>query len=366
MIRKRLQWTNLDRDDVVVLYPTFGHFEPQSQTWRIEIRGTVYEAGSVSRHKQMLLRLLQRVAKVQPSESQRDLFERRIREFIAPTEGGKRVEVRLGDHVYRIRKKTKRNGRFMGTVRIPGHHLQTLAQQGHMQQGWLNLHVVSPNGDENGHFAGRVRLLDHRGWSVISDIDDTVKVTDVHCRRSLLANTFLREFRAIEGMAEVYRRWAVDDAAFHYVSSSPWQLFGPLADMLQATGFPDGTFHLRSFRLHHHMLRRLLLIRRRGKVANMHAILKTFPQRRFVLVGDSGERDPEIYGLLARKYPRQVARVFIRELAGRSGHDERYRKAFRRLPPYRCLVFEDAAQLPQSLSQLAAVDAERSIRAYLP
>ena len=348
MIRQRTRRTNIEATDRVVLYPTCGHFDSDSQTWRIEVRGTVFEEGAISWRKQVLLRVLQRAAKVRPDESQRAIFESRIREFIAPTERGKRLAVHVGDNIYPIRKKTKRNGRFVGNVRIPRAEVEGLQRDGHLADGWLKLRIETPYGDDRG-FVGRARLIEAQGISIISDIDDTIKVTDVHCRRSLLENTFLREFRAIDGMAEIFRHWEAQGAAFHFVSSSPWPLYSPLEEFLQATGFPGGTFHLRSFRLHQHMLRRLLLIRRRGKMASMHAIMRRFPERQFLLVGDSGERDPEFYGILARKYPSQVVGIYIRDLDALPMSAERCRKAFRNMPIDRYLIFRDTDELPKRL-----------------
>ena len=352
MIRQRSHRTNIEASDRVVLYPSCGYFDASSGTWRIEICGTVFEAGAISWRKQLLLRVLQRVAKVRPDESQQAIFESRIREFIAPTEGGKRLAVHIGDHVYPIRKKTKRNGRFLGNVRIPHTEVAELQRDGHLTTcGWLNLRIETPYGDQCG-FVGRARLIEAEGVSVISDIDDTIKITDVHCRRTLLENTFLREFQAIEGMADVYQSWEVQGAAFHFVSSSPWPLYSPLEEFLQATGFPGGTFHLRSFRLHHHMLRRLSLIRRQGKMASMYAIMKHFPQRKFLLVGDSGEQDPEFYATLARKFPRQVAGIYIRNLDARPMSDERCRKTFHELPRHQWVIFRDTDELPRRLPTL--------------
>jgi phosphatidate phosphatase APP1 len=50
-----------------------------------------------------------------------------------------------------------------------------------------------------------------------------------------------------------------------------------------------------------------------------------------VLVGDSGEKDPEIYGSIARQFPRQIQRINIRLVQGRPLSDERLRRAFREL-----------------------------------
>ena len=117
-----------------------------------------------------------------------DIFESRIREFIAPTERGKRLAVHVGDNIYPIRKKTRRNGRFIGYVRIPRAEVEGLQRDGHLADGWLKLRIDTPYGDDRG-FVGRARLIEAQGISIISDIDDTIKETDVHSRRA-----FIREY----------------------------------------------------------------------------------------------------------------------------------------------------------------------------
>ena len=67
-----------------------------------------------------------------------------------------------------------------------------------------------------------------------------VKVTAVGNRRELLANTLLREFRAVPGMPEIYRGWETDGAAFHYVSASPWQLASCLDGFFLGVDFLHG------------------------------------------------------------------------------------------------------------------------------
>src|SRR5262249_18285644 len=155
------------------------------------------------------------------------------------------------------------------------------------------------------------------------------KVSEVCDHRALLANTFLREFRPVPGIAELYRGWAAGGAVFHYVSASPWQLYAPLSEFLRRHDFPPGTFHLKSFRARVTGLRKLLANPEKAKRRAIGAVLEAFPRRRFVLVGDSGERDPEMYAGLARDYPGRVARVLIRDVTGRGPGAERFREAFR-------------------------------------
>jgi phosphatidate phosphatase APP1 len=93
------------------------------------------------------------------------------------------------------------------------------------------------------------------------------------------------------------------------------------------------------------LLRRLLLLRRSGKLSVIRRIVRRFPERRFLLVGDSGEHDPEIYGALARRYPRQIAGIYIRHLDTKRSHPRRYARALRSVDPARVLIYRDAAEL---------------------
>ena len=87
---------------------------------------------------------------------------------------------------------------------------------------------------------GLVMLLEPEGKSVVSDIDDTIKVSEIPAGKAIvLRNTFLRPYVAAEGMRDRYL--GLGDVSFHYVSGSPWQLFGLLHKFLiEQDGFPMG------------------------------------------------------------------------------------------------------------------------------
>ncbi len=257
-----------------LLFPTYASRDAVSGMWRLPVFGGVYELGEVRLRKRVLLNLLQKIMRVDPAIMQGDRFHERILPFVSAGERGLGLEVRVGGDGYRIRRKTRRNGLFHGVVRIADSSVRRASEGGPS----FDAAVGVPG--ESDLAANKVRLVDRQGLSIVSDIDDTIKITGVGRREELLANTFLREFRSVEGMAPVYRRWAEQGAVFHYVSSSPWQLFQPLSEMTTASGFPSGSLHLRAFRLRDHMLRRLLLIHRRGKRVEIGGLLKAFPQRR--------------------------------------------------------------------------------------
>ena len=85
-----------------------------------------------------------------------------------------------------------------------------------------------------------------------------------------------------------------------------------LASELRRNGIPSIEFWNLNDRLVYWVLFPALLF---YKTSTIESILRTYPQRRFVLVGDSGEKDPEVYAELARRFPEQVMHVFIRDVS---------------------------------------------------
>jgi phosphatidate phosphatase APP1 len=330
----------LARGDRVVLFPSLGYLSRDREHWVIHVHGDVSAAGTLSLGKRVMLKLFKRAMRASDDDLASPLFRERIDRFIAHDRSGVRVAVRIGDEVHGLPKRTRRDGQFQAAVRIPTGMVRKWAyRESDGPETCLPIEVCGVGA------TGQARLLEPTGLSIISDIDDTLKHSDVACKRTLLTNTFLRPFETIPGMAPLFREWAADGAAFHYVSSSPWQLYEHLASHLANEGFPAGSFHLRPFRLRDHLLRRILMLRRSGKLGVIRTLFRMFPQRRFLLVGDSGEHDPETYGALARRYPDQIAGIFIRELDSLQNMRRRYARAFRRIDPSLLRIYRDAADL---------------------
>jgi len=199
--------------------------------------------------------------------------------------------------------------------------------------------------------ASELLLIPPTGLSIISDIDDTVKFSNVLNKRELLRNTFLREFVAIDGMAELYQTWGEEhDAVFHYVSASPWQLQPELESFLRGAGFPPATFHLKSVRLNAlpgsgDSLLNLLEKGASFKPRHIEDLMQNFPRRTFWLVGDSGEQDPEAYGRVALSCPDREVHIFIRKVEGANNTEARFLKAFEGLDPERIRMFDEPSEL---------------------
>ena len=347
--------TNLRHDETVVLFPSLGHLAPDGETWHVQVHGEVFSQRSgLGLAKRFLLRMLKRAMRAPDSEFGTAIFQQRIARWLASDGRGKKIAIKVGPKVHVLPKKSRRNGHFFGTLQLTPGDLSVFNATRPANQ-LLTLDVCGPSGDPL-LVQGRVHLLGQTGVSVISDIDDTIKHSHVACKRTLLRNTFLNRFEPVVGMADAYQRWADAGAAFHYVSSCPWQLYREIADYFSEAGFPAGSFHLRSFRLRDHLISRLLMMRRSGKAKVIFRILKTFPQRKYILVGDSGEHDPEIYGAAARRFPDQIERILIRRLTSKSESLERYQKAFRNVPKNVVQIFTDPGEispLAESIEALA-------------
>jgi phosphatidate phosphatase APP1 len=77
-------------------------------------------------------------------------------------------------------------------------------------------------------------------------------------------------------------------------------------------------------------------------------LMETYPQRRFILVGDSGERDPEVYAKIAEERPEQVLRIYIRDVTGQAADTPRYQATFGKLPEEKWQIFDEPSAIPTS------------------
>lgn len=332
-------WGQLKTDEELVLFPAWGR-EAAEGAWEIPLHGWVHEPEEGSPLRSAALGLFRSWFGREWTEAEAAHFVARARPFLADNERGKVIRVRAAGREA-VLGPSGADGHLEGTLRLTGDALPGGALPGPGGL-WLTVEAVLPQGDAR-RFAGSALLLPETGLSVVSDLDDTIKDSRVTDRRELLANTFLRPFRAVPGMAEAYRSWEAAGASFHYVSASPWQLFEPLSRFLAEAGFPAGTFHLKRVRLKDASAANLFASPLESKGPAIRALLESFPRRRFVLVGDSGESDPELYGAFAREFPDRVVGVLIRDVTGEGPASPRLAEAFRDLPPELWSAFTDPA-----------------------
>ncbi|MGB5556149.1 MAG: phosphatase domain-containing protein [Flavobacteriaceae bacterium] len=156
-------------------------------------------------------------------------------------------------------------------------------------------------------------------FGVISDIDDTILNTGVVSSlkwRVVINTVFKRAGKRtpLKGAAEFYhllhRGTSGDEAnPIYYVSHSPWNLYRYLTFFLETNNFPKGPILLRNFPDPRKPVADPSIPQKQKEIIN---ILKTYPELNFILIGDSGERDPDIYIEIAQNYPNRIAAIYLR------------------------------------------------------
>lgn len=347
------QETKLKADEQILFYPGVAQRVPgATNLWRTEIRGCVFEP---EKRGLMLATLREALdlKDVEMTAAEMKVFNERARLFLVDHERGKEIFVRTGGKVFPV-GKSGADGRFASPVLLKDTELERRSPT-RREDGRVSEHAGSETGvpftaalraGNRRVISGVVFPIEPEGLSVISDLDDTIKITEVRDRHATLRNTFLREFQPVAGMAEFYQALARSNGtAFHYISASPWQLYEPLAAFVRTNGFPAGTFALKPFRWKDSSFFSLFTDPEKYKPGVIEPFLVQFPKRKFILIGDSGERDPEIYAALARKFPLQVVGVYIRDVTGESASSERHQNAFREVPGSKWQIFRAPGEL---------------------
>lgn len=166
-------------------------------------------------------------------------------------------------------------------------------------------------------------LDDGPGVAVISDFDDTLVESGVTSKGRLLYRTLTRnaaQLDPVPGAVDAFRRSERAGArAFFYLSGSPQNLHERISAFLELQGLPAGPILLKNVGADP------LLDQRRYKTERVEGLLAAFPRWRFVLVGDSGEQDPETYDGIRAAHPDRIRGIVIRRVVGGDAGEGRLR-----------------------------------------
>jgi phosphatidate phosphatase APP1 len=158
---------------------------------------------------------------------------------------------------------------------------------------------------------GSVLVVAPNQTILVSDFDDTVVITHVTSLRKMLSTAFLsteKTHQAVPGMAQLLRCFqtgSMQRAVIFYLSGSPRQFFGRIDSFFRHNEFPIDGIMLRPIESMVHNTGRF-------KKKQLSALLKDFPDNKFVFIGDSGEQDPEVYAQASSMAPGRVIRTYIR------------------------------------------------------
>lgn len=158
-------------------------------------------------------------------------------------------------------------------------------------------------------------------FAIISDLDDTVIESHATDFWKIVRITCLNNARTrmpLPGVSAFYRALHAGPTGaaqnpFFYVSSSAWNLYDLMVDFLDLHQIPAGPILLRNLRISRHWL---VKTGHRHKFEKAQNILATYPELKFLLIGDAGQDDPEIYRELVRAFPDRIAAIYIRRIPG--------------------------------------------------
>jgi phosphatidate phosphatase APP1 len=247
------------------------------------------------------VRVLGRVLLTPPGTHSRDIDGGRgWRRFFSAGVAGVPVTIDVGDQRHEV-------------VSARGGYLD-LRLTAHLPPGWATARLSA---DGSPACEAPLRIVDPAArLGVVSDIDDTVVITALP--RPLLAfwNTFVRREDSrlpVPGMAQLYGALLAQDehAPVFYLSTGAWNTAPALTRFLERHGYPAGPLLMtdwgptadgwfRSGQAH--------------KRTELRRLLAEFPALAWILVGDDGQHDPDLYTAAAAGAPGRVRVIAIRQL----------------------------------------------------
>lgn len=224
---------------------------------------------------------------------------------------GKIIKVTTDDHGYFVAEENIEN-------------LKAFANE----EGWLSFELsynsvnIKRTIQNQNRFPGELLIPSSKAqFGVASDIDDTILHTGVVSilKWKVIYNSIFKHAKnriPLEGAADFYHKLhrgisGNNANPIFYVSHSPWNLYRYLELFLRQNNFPKGPILLRSL---NNFLRKKSKEEKPQKQKEILNLLKTYPSLPFILIGDSGEHDPDIYMEIAEEFPDRILAIYLRSV----------------------------------------------------
>jgi phosphatidate phosphatase APP1 len=321
-LRKRLMsWLRLTNEVTIKVYHGYGH------TQKMMIHGHVLRIGPMPRKKYRRSFIHNTLAL--------------LRLFMVKPFAGIRVEMEWENKIYHTTTDVDGFFKFEWTDEPP------------LPKGWQDVEVKAYLGESMiSQSSGHIYVPYETQYGFISDIDDTFLVSHSSNLRKRLLVLFTQNARSrkpFEGVVEHYRLLAKSNTSedapnpFFYVSSSEWNLYDYIREFTEVNQIPRGVFLLNQLKRFNELLK-TGQNHHKTKFTRIARILETYPNQRFVLLGDSSQQDPYIYEAIVSHFPKQIHAVYIRDVwAGNKekAADVLYKIESKGVP---CCFFEHSSQ----------------------
>lgn len=287
----------------IIFFPTYGSDK------ELSIKGRVLEAEDISK-----------------SDSSDSKFKNFLRN----------IDILKNDEIKNISVDINFNGKIIkATTDDEGIFNVKIKDFGQVKTGYGQV-IGNISKDQSKYFAnqaiGKVTIqnYDDKAFGVVSDIDDTIKksyVTDkLKAAKTLLFENYTTQEK-VAGTPQLYQ--ALDkandgsiDGDVYYISGSPMQLSGSLENFIEYNHFPQGSIDLKRMGLGKSDDSPLEQIQ--YKIGKLRSLFETYPNKKFILFGDSGEKDPEIYKQISKEYPGRVIATYINNVTNDDAKSSRY------------------------------------------
>lgn len=268
---------------------------------------------------------------------------------------GQPLKVQFGEHAVEV--VTDHEGYYQAALPGPAQ----------VDSLWSNAAASLPDGSL---LTPQPVLLVHpeAGIGVISDIDDTILHSGITNWKTAAQLTFLHNARTrkpLKGVAKLYQalqagRDGQGRVPVFYVSSSPWNLYDLLEDFMELNAIPPGPIFLRDLGTD---AGKFIKTQGHGhKLERARELIQRFPKLRWVLLGDSGQADAELYTQAAEEFGDRIAAIYIRDVDPEleSDYDRRVGAHFERVSSsgVPMLLARDSGAIAEHAAQLGLIDAK--------
>ncbi|HLO90120.1 MAG TPA: phosphatase domain-containing protein [Lentimicrobium sp.] len=228
---------------------------------------------------------------------------------------------------YNGMSKTVRTDKF-GIFRCEFNHSGKLISAERWQKAIINLTINENNryyypDINSGKVESEVMVVNNKSqFGVISDIDDTIIVsyaTQKLTKLKLLLFNNAHTRMPFEGVSAFYtalQQGTSDDITnpVFYLSNSEWNLYDLLYEFIEFNRIPKGPLLLREMKIRLLNPLKLMVVKKNHKQQVLYQLFSTLTELKFILIGDSGQHDPEVYAEIVRQFPGRVLAIYIRDV----------------------------------------------------
>jgi phosphatidate phosphatase APP1 len=164
---------------------------------------------------------------------------------------------------------------------------------------------------------GRALILSQEGLAVITDVDDTILVSQVPTPLRAIFNILLKSpsrRKHVNGMPELFSslKQRFENLTVFYLSATPWNMFNFTKRFIVSHKFPFGPILLQDIGPDED---KIFESTKAHKQETLEKLMSDFPEMKWILIGDDGQYDPDIYKRIAQLYPGRIKAILVRELS---------------------------------------------------